>query len=148
MKKQVSQFNISDLLQSVSIDVAETEVGTVTAFGDGVIQADGLDNVRMGELVRGHNQQLRVAPTGRWNVTTGWETAPLLGRQIESLLGKMTNDLAVWREVEQRFETLVTVGGHFEDWTGGFFLPLTTLVALSERRLEIDFDLYANGSDD
>ena len=39
-------------------------------------------------------------------------------------------------------------GELWTDWTGGFFLPLTTLVALSERRLEIDFDLYANGSDD
>ena len=137
-------------------DALQRAVVTFSLYGDALdpaeisrlLCAEPHQAVRMGELVRGHNQQLRVAPTGRWNVTTGWETAPLLGRQIESLLVKMTNDLAVWREVEQRFETLVTVGGHFEDWTGGFFLPLTTLVALSERRLEIDFDLYANGSDD
>jgi F-type H+/Na+-transporting ATPase subunit alpha len=51
MKKSQSTFNITDLLQSVDIDVTETEVGTVTSFGDGIIQADGLDNIRMGELV-------------------------------------------------------------------------------------------------
>ena len=102
--------------------------------------------VRKGELIRVSEQQLRAARTGRWDVTTGWNCSPLLGQQIEVLLGKMTNDLAVWREIQQRFKTLVTVGGYFEDWTGGFFLPLTTLVALSERMLEIDFDLYANCS--
>jgi F-type H+/Na+-transporting ATPase subunit alpha len=51
MKKQASTFNINDLLQSVPVEVAENEVGTVTSFGDGIVQADGLDNVRMGELV-------------------------------------------------------------------------------------------------
>lgn len=51
MKKQASPFNISDLLKSVSVDVAETEVGTVSAFGDGIVQAEGLDHVRMGELI-------------------------------------------------------------------------------------------------
>lgn len=51
MKKTSSQFNISDLLDKASVSVSETEVGTVQSFGDGVIQAEGLDNVRMGELI-------------------------------------------------------------------------------------------------
>jgi len=44
-------LNISDLLKNASVSVSESEVGHVTSFGDGVIQADGLDNIRMGELV-------------------------------------------------------------------------------------------------
>lgn len=58
MKKNASQFNISDLLNKATVTVNETEVGTILSFGDGVIQAEGLDNVRMGELIDLGNGEL------------------------------------------------------------------------------------------
>lgn len=59
MKKNAPSLNISvsdkisvaDLLKNATVSVSETEIGHVTSFGDGIVQADGLDNVRMGELI-------------------------------------------------------------------------------------------------
>jgi F-type H+-transporting ATPase subunit alpha len=54
-------LNVSDLLKNATVSVSETEVGHVVSFGDGVVQAEGLDNVRMGELVDLGNGALGLA---------------------------------------------------------------------------------------
>jgi len=51
MKKTAPSFNITHLMSTVPVGISETEVGNVITFGDGIIQSQGLDNIRMGELV-------------------------------------------------------------------------------------------------
>ncbi len=63
MKKTSSAPASSDLLSmlsSIEMNVQEHQVGTVTAFGDGIIRADGLDKARMGELIDIGNGQLAL----------------------------------------------------------------------------------------
>jgi F-type H+-transporting ATPase subunit alpha len=49
--KKTSQSSLVSLIQDMTFDTVEREVGTVTSFGDGVIRASGLEKVGAGELV-------------------------------------------------------------------------------------------------
>lgn len=72
-----------------------------------------------------------------------WEDAPDVGNQITTLLGRLTQDLDIWRSVTNRFDCYINVGGDFHDWTGGLTLEADVLRLMAERGLHIDFDLYA-----
>jgi len=83
------------------------------------------------------------AKTGNWQFGGGWESPSYLDRQINELLSALTNDMSRWREVTNRYHSYLSVGGYFNDWTGGMTLSPDTLRLLADRNLPIDFDLYA-----
>jgi len=99
--------------------------------------------VRKGDTFTGHNGKRVTARTSLWHFGDEWENAPSVGSQIANLLGRLTQDMGSWKSVTSRFDCCVSVGGYFEDWTGGITLEPTTLMLMAERGLAIDFDLYA-----
>jgi Domain of unknown function (DUF4279) len=110
----------------------------------GLLAGEPRRGVRKGEAFIGHNGQQRSARSGMWLFGGEcWEDAPAIGSHIKTLLGRLTEDLDVWRTVTGRFECYVNVGGYFHDWTGGLSLEADVLRLLAERGLHIDFDLYA-----
>jgi len=88
------------------------------------------------------------AKTGKWQLNGEWESPSDLNRQISDLLSNLTDDLAVWKNVTDRFHCYISIGGYFNDWTGGFTLEPSTAKLLSDRDLAIDFDLYAPDASD
>lgn len=99
--------------------------------------------VRKGErFLATHGREIE-AKSGMWNLGRGYLSPPDLDGQISSLLQELPKDFAIWRELTARFECWLSVGGYFEDWTGGFSFKPSTLSLLVERDLPIDFDLYA-----
>ncbi len=99
--------------------------------------------VQKGQRYAGHNGKEITARTGMWWFGEDWETMPDIGSQIAALLGRLTNDLAIWKSIASRFHCYICVGGHFHDWTGGLALKPDVLTLMAERGLSIDFDLYA-----
>ena len=89
-----------------------------------------------------HGKEIE-AKTGKWQFGGGWESPPHLDRQIGDVLSGLTDDMAAWRDVTNRYHCYLSVGGYFHDWTGGMTLEPNTLKLLAERNLAIDFDLYA-----
>lgn len=100
----------------------------------GVMKGEGLLAV-YGKMIE--------AKTGMWQFGGDWESPPHLDRQISNILSALTDDISVWREITDRFYCYISIGGYLNDWTGGMTLAPDTLKLLSDRRLPIDFDLYA-----
>lgn len=96
-----------------------------------------------GETFLNTHGKMIVAKTGMWQFCGDWESPPHLDRQIGDLLSALTNDISAWTEMTNRFRCYISIGGYFNDWTGGMTLTPNTLKLLSDRRLSIDFDLYA-----
>lgn len=83
------------------------------------------------------------AKTGKWQLGGNWKSPVDLDNEISALLEMVTDDLERWEYLTGRFHCYLSVGGYFNGWTGGITLAPETLMALAERRLAIDFDLYA-----
>lgn len=57
MPKTSKLFSVNSLINDIPLTITEQEVGTVLSFGDGIIQANGLEKVKAGELIDlGENQ--------------------------------------------------------------------------------------------
>lgn len=91
-----------------------------------------------------------TARTGMWHFGTGYREPPNIDEQITELLGSLPDGADFWIELTNRFSCCVTVGAWFTDdsWTGGLVLEPKALGMLAERRLAIDFDMYAPGASD
>lgn len=91
-----------------------------------------------------------AAKTGTWIVGIGNRKPPNIDGQIAKLLGSLPESADTWNDLTTRFDCCVSVGAWFTDdsWTGGFALEPKTLGMLAERRLTIDFDMYAPGASD
>ena len=64
MKKTTKQnfnFSIADLIKNSDLSVEKQTVGTVKAYGDGVVKVSGLDDVQAGELIDLGNNQFGLA---------------------------------------------------------------------------------------
>jgi Domain of unknown function (DUF4279) len=106
--------------------------------------------VRKGEtfVSRGSPSLTVTASTGKWILGTGDRRPPSIDTQIMELLSGLAGDIKVWNEIHSRFNCYVTVGVYFDEdsWTGGIVLEADTLRLLADRRLAIDFDMYAPGA--
>jgi len=51
MKKTTTSVNFTNLIDSASFSINQSEVGRVLSFGDGIIQANGLEKAQIGELI-------------------------------------------------------------------------------------------------
>lgn len=108
--------------------------------------------VRKGEtfMSRGRSGTTVTARTGMWHFGTGDREPPNIDEQITELLGSLRDGADLWIDLTNRFSCYVTVGAWFTDdsWTGGLVLEPKALGMLAERRLAIDFDMYAPGASD
>lgn len=84
----------------------------------------------------------KVAHTGSWRLEAEEQQPANLDCQIIELLGRLTNDLAKWRSLSQRYQGRFFCGLFLASWNEGIALQPETLVLVSERRLVIDFDIY------
>ncbi|WP_179102120.1 DUF4279 domain-containing protein [Sphingopyxis sp. KK2] len=96
-----------------------------------------------GERFLSSNGKYIEASTGKWQFWGDWKSPVDLNEEISTLLAMLTDDLAAWSYLTARCHCYLTVGGHFNDWTGGIALAPETISALAARGLAIDFDLYA-----
>lgn len=104
--------------------------------------------VRKDEVFLGSHGKHIKAKTGKWKFGDDWVSPPDLDGQIAGVLALLTKDMSAWHEVTSRFHCYLSVGGYFNDWTGGITLQPITMKSLADRNLPIDFDLYAPASSD
>jgi len=65
-----------------------------------------------------------------------------LDSQITELLGPLTADLAVWRDLTRRFRRDVFCGVFLGESNAGIAISAEVLKKVAERGLLIDFDIY------
>jgi hypothetical protein len=86
---------------------------------------------------------VRVAKTGMWLLeATEREPADLDG-QILEVLGKMTDDIDVWRMLTSKYRADIFCGLFMKGTDEGFTISPKTLAALGTRGIELGICLYA-----
>lgn len=128
------QFRLS--LRVFSDDLDPDEVSSL-------LGSPPTDSHRKGELRRGRRPL-------RWNQSAWFFTADFtegtdkpLHEVIDEMLDGLTDDLAVWRELTNRYQVDLFCGLFLERTSNeGFMLPTKTMKRLVERGIEIDLDLY------
>jgi len=99
---------------------------------------------KTGQKITKANGKKRVVKQGFWHLKYGESDAVVLEEKIELLLGKLDDDLEAWQAVMKNVDQARLFCGLFLDkWNEGFSLTASTLKKLSERGLEIDFDIYS-----
>lgn len=81
---------------------------------------------------------------GFWLLDYGDSDHVLIEKKIEILLGKLTDNLGSWQVVTKDLDLAdVCCGLFIDNWNEGFMLSPITLRKISERNLEIGFDVYS-----
>ena len=84
----------------------------------------------------------RTTSTGSWLLTSERQSKSSLEAQITALFDRLTDDLAVWRDLTDRYKADLFCGLWSEAWNRGVCLSPALLTRISERGLSIGFDVY------
>lgn len=100
-----------------------------------------------GQEVSLKDGRTRIAKFGQWRLHAT-ETEPEdLDGQVAELLGKLTNDLAVWRDLSHRYKIDLFCGWFMGGANEGVTVSANTLKALGERGIALSLDIYGPNTD-
>ncbi|KAM3092386.1 DUF4279 domain-containing protein [Phormidesmis sp. 146-12] len=101
---------------------------------------------RKGDIFRGKKYD-RIQKTGLWRLSVEKCADVELEDQINALLDRLPSDLHIWQRLTDRFEADLFCGLWLERCNRclGFFPE--TLRRIGERKLVLQFDIYADGLD-
>ncbi len=71
-----------------------------------------------------------------------------LNIKLRDLFDSLTADLDIWKLLTSKYESWVDVAGYMQNWNREFVLKSDVMKLLSDRNLEIVFDIYYEGEDD
>jgi hypothetical protein len=89
----------------------------------------------------------RVALFGQWRLEATDTEPEDLNRQVAELLGKLTSDLAVWRDLAKRFNIDLFCGWFMGGDNEGVTVEPQTLQSLGERGIALALDIYGPDGD-
>jgi len=95
----------------------------------------------------GNTKKTRITDWGKWYLTSERDNTDL-NIKLNVLLNKFTNDLEKWKKLTSKYESWIDVAGYMENWNRGFTLKPEIMKMLSDRNLEIVFDIYFDGEVD
>lgn len=84
----------------------------------------------------------RVPNYGMWNISSSESSPCDLDRQIMSILDDLNPDVSIWMKLSANLHIDCFCGIWLKTANEGFNLSPSTLQALGERGIEIDFDIY------
>ena len=93
-----------------------------------------------------HTGNSHLAKQGHWRIEVDRTKPGDLDNQIQEILSKVTNDLAVWNKLTKKFQADIFTGIFLESENEGISLAPETLKLLSDRNLLIDLDIYFKGN--
>ena len=93
------------------------------------------------ELVAPKSGRTRVARSGMWRLFAKKREPEDLDGQVSELLGKLTDDLAVWADLSARFKIDLFVGLFMNVTNEGCSVSAETLRKLGERGIELGLDI-------
>ncbi len=135
--------NVDNATTSLSITARDLDPDDVTALLD----CAPTRSFRAGDVrsTRSPDQRWKH---GGWFLETTLDRQADLGAQIADLLDQVTQDVAVWQQITERFSARIFCGIFMERENEGFGLDPDVLARLAARKLPIDFDLYGPTQDD
>jgi len=132
-------------------------LATLRLFGDDLnpeevsklLCADPTWSARTGDVTPSNSPGgVRIARTGSWRLQAAESIPSDVNHQVVEILSQLTPDLDVWRSLVARFDVDLFCGWFLEKSNEGIFLSPNNLLALGERGIELDIDIYGSGGDD
>ena len=131
-------------------------VACLRVIGDDLIPADisaklGCEPTR--EMIKGKpfswnaNGKPRIAKSGMWRLEATEREPGDLDSQVSEILDLLTSDLNVWQSFSGKFRMDMFCGVFMEASMEGIGLTADTMLALGQRGIEIDFDIYGPDED-
>ena len=90
---------------------------------------------------------VRVAKFGLWRLEAADTEPEDLNAQVSELLGRLTQNLEVWRELSRRFEVDLFCGWFMGGGNEGVAISPQTLLSLGERNVELSLDIFGPDTD-
>ncbi len=101
-----------------------------------------------GEPFSWHKQgKPRIAKSGMWRFDAVERVPGDLDSQVFEILNLLTSDLDVWECLSKKHRMDIFCGLFMDSSMEGISLSSETMVALGQRRIEIDFDIYGPDED-
>ncbi len=85
----------------------------------------------------------RVARKGSWHLESRDREPEDIDTQVGELLAQLSNDLAVWRQLEEQFKIDLFCGLFMDSWNEGFAISPKSMIALGVRGITVSLDIYA-----
>ncbi|WP_299579854.1 DUF4279 domain-containing protein [uncultured Sunxiuqinia sp.] len=95
----------------------------------------------------GNSNKTRITDWGKWYLTSKRDNTDL-NKKLEDLLNLLTSDLECWKKLTSKYDAWIDVAGYMENWNRGFSLKPEIMRMLSDRNLEVVFDIYYDGEED
>jgi uncharacterized protein DUF4279 len=137
-------------------DQSESTV-TLRIFGESLVPSEisallgsaATDFYRKGDALPGRSKDggPRIAARGMWRTEVDRCTPADLNIQISQILSQLTQDIAVWTNLDPTFELDLFCGFFMSDGNEVVSLPPAILGALAERRIELILGIYRPCSD-
>ena len=108
-----------------------------------MLGSEPTDAQQKGDEILGRSTgQIRIAKTGMWLLESQTCKPEDLCGQIDEILGKLTNDRAIWAEIRRDCCIDLFCGLFMGSGNDGISLPPDRLMALGERGIELALDIY------
>lgn len=98
---------------------------------------------RKGDAIHGRDGKLRRhASSGQWSIEAIMDGADDFNVTLSKILETLTDDLDIWRQLSERFDTSFFCGVFLSDSNRGFTISAELMSALGERGLDVGLDIY------
>ena len=87
--------------------------------------------------------QLETMKVGIWSIQAADSQPEDLDGQVQEILIRLTPDLGAWASLGSRFKLNLFWGLFMRKDNEGFLISPRTLLALAQRGIELDGDIYA-----
>ena len=122
-------------------DLTPKEISTL--LGQQPTQTETKGDVRVGKV----SGQKWPAKSSGWRLKAPTQSDGDLDAQIAALLGQLTSDLAVWRDLTTRYKADVFCGLFMQTAGDGLTMQPSTLQILGDRGLRLELCVYGPSDD-
>ena len=130
----------------------ETSIVTLRISGDSLIPAEITEllgaspteaETKGDEIIGRQTGHRRVAKGGMWRLCAADRAPEGMDAQVQELLSQLTSDLSIWQNIATKHEIDLFCGLFMGDTNDGLTLSSDSLVALGQRHIELQLDIYA-----
>lgn len=112
-----------------------------------LLGAAATESARMGEAKQLPSGRSTYARTGSWRFRAAGCSPGDVNAQVESILSKLTNNLAVWKEISGRYKCDLFCGLFMAEMNEGATLNPNVLSMLGDRGVFLALDIYGPATD-
>ena len=130
-------------------DISKTKV-SLRIFGQDLIPEEitallgclPTQSAKVGDVDPRQMPSSRIVKEGFWRLEFDKENILPLEKKVDLLLNELTNDLKSWETITLKFKAEIFCGLFLNNFNEGFMLSPKLTKKLSDRNLEIGFDIY------